>query len=202
MVKAGHGGREFFLRSTKHNHILIMPNHERDLGEHLGPLPGLDSNDTDSDSSNDSEVEIVSIFDPTEHELVQLGTYLSLGSDSGEGSGAEDEEKENDSSSNPLVFYSSSDGSDDDIHPMATCVSPSSAASLPVREDSHLSPSVQMKRRQWSIKEKLRAISTFEKNKNKYQTSKSHGCTPSQLRKWLTVKDRLQVMAKEKSGRF
>ena len=79
-----------------------MANCERGFGEHLAPLPGFQTVDSDSNSSSDSEVEVVSTYDAAEHELVQLGEYLRLGSDSDRDTDAEDEEKENKFPSNSL----------------------------------------------------------------------------------------------------
>ena len=177
----GLANRKFFFSSTIHNHIFIMANCERGFGEHLAPLPGFWTIDSDSSSSSDSEVEVVSTYDASEHELVQLGEYLRLGSDSDKDADAEDEE--NNFPSNSLVSYSASDDSDDGISSMATCLSPPRAINLPITDSSRTASSVKLKRKQWSIREKLHAISTFEKNNSKYRTSKSHGCSPAQLRR-------------------
>jgi hypothetical protein len=179
-----------------------MAKYKRGFGEHLAPLPGFETIDSDSSSSSDSEVEVVSTYDAAEHELVQLGEYLRLGSDSDKDADTEDEEKENNFPSHSLVSYSASDDSDDGISSMATCRSPPHAIDLPITDSSRTTSSVKRKRKQWSIREKLHAISTFEKNNSKYRTSKSHGCSPAQLRKWLAAKDQLQAVSKEKSGSF
>ena len=71
-----------------------MAKYVRGSGEHLAPLLGFETIDSDPSSSSDSEVEVVSTYDAVEHELVQLGEYLHLGSDSDKDVDAEDEEKE------------------------------------------------------------------------------------------------------------
>lgn len=189
-----------FFSFTVYNHILIMAKYVRGSGEHLAPLLGFETIDSDPSSSSDSEVEVVSTHDAAEHELVQLGEYLHLGSDSDKDVDAEDEEKENNYLSHSLVSYSASDDSDDGISSMAMYRSPPHAVDSPITDSSRTASSVKLKRKQWSIREKLDAISTFEKNNSKYRTSKSHGCSPAQLRKWLAAKDQLRAVAKEKSG--
>ena len=69
-------------------------------------------------------MEIVSTYDPDEHELVQLSAYLHVSSDSEDDDEAEnDQEKENDSSLNRLIPYSNSDDSTDDACPTDTNLS-------------------------------------------------------------------------------
>jgi hypothetical protein len=173
---------------------------ECEHGEHLAPLPRFETNADDSNSSDDSDMEIVSTYDPDEHELIQLSTYLRVDSDSEDNNETENEEKENDSSSCHLVSYSNSDDSADDAYPMDTRLSQPPTATGCLPQSTHIVSSVKLKRRQWSFREKLQATSTFEKNNNKYQTCKIHGCTPSQLRKWLVIEDQLKAIAKQKSG--
>lgn len=73
-----------------------MARYERGIDEHLIALRGFEMNVSSSNSSDDFEVEIVSTYDATEFELVQLGEYVRLESDSDEESEEEPEEKEND----------------------------------------------------------------------------------------------------------
>ena len=53
-----------------------MSYYQCEHGEHLAPLPRFDIDNDDSSSLDDSEVDIVSTYDPDEYELVQLSTYL------------------------------------------------------------------------------------------------------------------------------
>jgi len=106
--------------------------------------------------------------------LIQRSTYLRVDSDADDGDDEEeDNEKENELSSTTLASYSHSDNSTDIIYPTAV-------ADTTTR--SGRNSLTKVKRKQWTIREKLKAISTFNDNNNKYQTFKSYGCTPNQLR--------------------
>ena len=58
------------------------------------------------------------------------------------------------------------------------------------------------KRRQWTVKEKLEIIASFEKCKNKRQTANKENCTPAQLRKWIKEKDKLVNLHRSKKGKL
>ena len=156
-----------------------MSYYECEAGEHLAPLPRVgDENDSDNDSnsSDDSGVEVVSTYDADEYELIQLSTYLRVDSDADDGDDEEeDNEKENELSSTTLALYSHSDNSTDIIY---------STAVADTTTRSGRNSLTKVKRKQWTIREKLKAISTFNDNDNKYQTCKIYGCTPNQLRQW------------------
>ncbi|CAF3709310.1 unnamed protein product [Rotaria sp. Silwood1] len=81
------------------------------IEEHLAPLPGVVTNSLldESSSDDDSCVEITSVVDENENELIKWTTYLQLNSDSN------DDSDENYSSTQPapLVNYSSSESSSD-----------------------------------------------------------------------------------------
>ena len=66
---------------------------EYDDVEHLAPLPRFGIVEEDSNSSDDSEVEVTSLFDPDEHELIQLSTYLHVHSDDDDTDEDREEEK-------------------------------------------------------------------------------------------------------------
>jgi len=85
----------------------------------------------------------------------------------------EDNEKENELSSTTLALYSHSDNSTDIIY---------STAVADTTTRSGRNSLTKVKRKQWTIREKLKAISTFNDNNNKYQTFKIYECTPNQLR--------------------
>ncbi|CAF4958033.1 unnamed protein product [Rotaria sp. Silwood1] len=81
------------------------------IEEHLAPLPGVVTNSLldESSSDDDSCVEITSVVDENENELIKWTTYLQLNSNS------DDDSDENYSSTQPapLVNYSSSESSSD-----------------------------------------------------------------------------------------
>ena len=54
------------------------------------------------------------------------------------------------------------------------------------------------KRHQWSIVEKLNAISTFKSNGSKHRTAVEHGCTTAHLRQWLKCENELLNIVKSK----
>jgi len=133
------------------------------------------------------------VYDADEYELVQLSTYLRVDSDADDGDDEEeDNEKENELSSTTLASYSHSDNSTDIIY--------ATAAAADTTTRSGRNSLTKVKRKQWTIREKLKAISTFNDNNNKYQTCKIYGCTPNQLRQWLSVEDQLKIISKEKLG--
>jgi hypothetical protein len=178
-----------------------MSYHEWDDVAHLAPLPCFRTTEHDSSSSDDSEVEVTSLFDPDEHELIQMSTYLHVHSDDDD-TDEDGEEENNNRAPQGLVSYSNSDDSTDEFDRIETRISPSTSNALPILRSVLSTSSVKLKRRQWSVKEKLEALKTLEKNDNKYQTCKSHGCSPSQLRKWFSIKDGLQAVVKQKNGEF
>lgn len=175
-----------------------MSHYECDNGDHLATLPNISSTLHDSSASDDSEVEKTSSIDSDEHELVRLSTYLHVHSD--------DENTDDDSEaiSKPsqvphmLVSYSISDDSADEFDVNQTHIPSSTNVRSPVHQSISTTSSIKSKRRQWSIQEKLTALATLETNKNKYQTCKIHGCSPSQLRKWLLIQDELKAVAQKK----
>ena len=184
-----------------------MSYYECDHGEHLATLPNIRSILHDSSASDDSAVEVTSSIDSDEHELVRLSTYLHVHSDD-ETTDDEKADDDREAISKPrqvplvLVSYSISDDSADEFDVNQTHVPPSTCVPSPVHQSISTTSSIRSKRRQWSIQEKLTALTTLETNKNKYQTCKIHGCSPSQLRKWLSIQDELKAVAKQKKGAF
>jgi hypothetical protein len=82
-----------------------------EIEEHLAPLPGVGMNSlsNESDSDDDSCVEITSTIDENEKKLIKWTNYLQLNSD--------DDDSDEDTPSTQsalLVDYSSSDPSSDD----------------------------------------------------------------------------------------
>lgn len=80
--------------------------------EHLRRIPIFDTRADlhESDSDDDSNVEIVSNVDENENELIEWTTYLRLNSDDNEDSGPDDLLAH----SSKLVAYSSSNASSDE----------------------------------------------------------------------------------------
>ena len=151
--------------------------------EHLAPIIGV-NDDVISDESDldDSCVEISSVVDENESELIKWPTYLQLNSSSDDDNG----EGFPSTQSASLVQYSSSEESSEN-----EC-----ASQLPNESASHnnhsniskvplASPSTivkKRKRRQWTVSDKLRAVDYFETTNNKHQTAKYMGCATKQVR--------------------
>ena len=168
--------------------------------DHLAPLPRSGTTEQDTSSSDDSDVEVTSLFDPDEHELIQLSTYLHVHSDDDDTDEDGEEVKKDNRVLQGLVSYSNSDDSADEFDLIQTPISTSTSNASPILRWVLTTSSVKLKRRQWSVKEKLHALKTLEKNGNKYQTCKSHGCSPSQLRKWFSIKQDMESLVNQKNG--
>ncbi|CAF1109347.1 unnamed protein product [Adineta steineri] len=116
---------------------------------HLQTLQGFNKiNEEETDSSDDSEVEVTSEIDEHENHIINFNTYLNIHSD--------DEEK------------------DDKLNNDSNSVSPDSITTV---NDKQLAPAIsddeieiktnsggiKRKRRQWSIIEKLKILNQLEK---------------------------------------
>lgn len=162
------------------------------MEEHLNPFHyDTDSESQDFDNSeSDSSFEIASTINETENELVELSTYLHLESDE--------------------------ESNDDDDHfqwpdpPLLDSLLPdhedliNTDQELPTKEqDVHTidDKSTKRKRRQWSVKEKLDTIFSFQENENKRKTAKEHGCSTAQLRQWIKNKEDLLKLYQAKKGK-
>jgi len=171
------------------------------IEEHLVPLPGVVTNSLldESSSDDDSCVEITSVVDENENELIKWTNYLQLNSDSDEDS----DENYRSTQPAPLVNYSSSESSSDNenllqsSHRSASCNKNSNAD---ITSSSTSTIIKKRKRCQWTLNEKLNAIACFEKNNNKNQTAKDVGCDTKQLRMWIRNKDELLKLASQKKG--
>jgi CENP-B N-terminal DNA-binding domain len=160
---------------------------------HLTSLGDPVDSDSDVSSSFDihSSDEVASSIDETQNELIRLSTYLNIES-----------EHENDNNDNfqwpsPPQSFSSPSASDveESTHSNQT----------PLRSESTIDSaehrkSAKRKRRQWTVKEKLDIIFSFEECKNKRQTAKKEGCTSAQLRNWVKNKDDLLKIYRRKKG--
>ena len=168
--------------------------------EHLAPILGVNNDAmTDESDLDDSCVEITSLVDENESELIEWTTYLQLNSTSDDDSG----ERFTSTRSASLVQYSPSEDSSDN-----ECASelPDESASHTTHSSSKVtlaSPSTivkKRKRQQWTVSDKLRAVDYFETTNNKYQTAKYMGCATKQVRMWVNNKKALLDMSSRKKG--
>ena len=80
------------------------------------------------------------------------------------------------SDDNDLVeFYPSN------ISDASSSRSPLVTNGIAASSNNNIKENLKRKRRQWSVAEKLRAIATYELNKNKRRAAAEHGCTPAQF---------------------
>ena len=173
------------------------------IGEHLASLPGVVPNSLldESNSDDNSCVEITSVVDENENELIKWTNYLQLNSDS------DNDSDENYSSTQPapLVNYSSSESSTDDENLLQSSHQPASSNNNSNGDVTSSLTSTIMKKRnrlQWTINEKLNAIACFEENNNKHQTVKDVGNATKQLRMWIQNKDKLLKLASQKKSEY
>jgi hypothetical protein len=172
------------------------------IEEHLAPLPAVVTNSLvdESSSDDDSCVEITSVVDENENELIKWTSYLQVNSDSDEDS----DENYRSTQPAPLVNYSSSESSSDDENLLQSSHQSASSSNnntnIDITSSSTSTIIKKRKRRQWIVHEKLGAIACFEKNNNKHQTAKDVGCATKQLRMWIQDKDKLLQLASQKKG--
>ncbi|CAF4222768.1 unnamed protein product [Rotaria sp. Silwood2] len=148
-----------------------MSYHECD--ENLLPLPCINDNEQESDSSAESDqLEIVSDAEDSENLLVRLNNYLNLDSADDTGLSSDEDHKQNikkfidedehekdDDSDNPIVSNITSSITPHG-NPIANIVHSQQSSSKTIGEFG----SSKRKRRQWSIKEKLFALNVLGKN--------------------------------------
>jgi hypothetical protein len=162
--------------------------------QHLEPLSYDEETTFDNcdSSDDDSSVEITSTIDESENELVRLSTYLQLESDD------ESDDQRNFEWPDPPSFLTCSSSSDveevNDTQQVMISTTPI------MNTDDTQEKSMKRKRRQWTIKEKLRAVALFDKIQSKHETAKREGCTRSQLRNWIENKENLINVCKKKRG--
>ena len=168
--------------------------------EHLAPIIGVDKDSiTDESDLDDSCVEIASVVDENESELIKWTTYLQLNSSSDDDSGT----GLTSTQSASLVQYSSSEESSDNECASQLPNEPASQASHNNSKVTIASPSTivkKRKRQQWTVSDKLRAVDYFETTNNKHQTAKYMGCATKQVRMWVTNKKDLLDMSSRKKG--
>ncbi|CAF1342265.1 unnamed protein product [Rotaria sordida] len=172
-----------------------------EIEEHFAPISGVDTGSISekSDFDDDSCIEIISNIDENENESVKLANYLQLNSDS-------DEDIDQDYSSTPsatLVDYLSSEVSSDNGN-----ISQSFDQLATSNKQCNIDPMFtslstivkKRKRRQWTVAEKLHAVTCFEQNNNKHKTAQQIGCATEQLHMWIKNKNELVALPSRKKG--
>jgi hypothetical protein len=124
-----------------------MSHHEYD-SKNRASLPRFGITEKDPSSSDKSDVEVTSLFDPDEHELIQLSTYPHVHSDDDDTGEDEEQEKSNNRVSQRLVSYSNSDDSADEFDLIQTPISPSTSKASPILRLVLTTSTVKLKRRQ------------------------------------------------------
>ncbi|CAM4851198.1 unnamed protein product [Rotaria magnacalcarata] len=155
---------------------------------HLYTLPQIESDDNNDTSSDESDLEVISIVDETDNIAISIQNHFNLDDDDDEDSnneGATDVQHLN------LVLNSNDAELDEDLDDLhadivstdqSSLLGSSSAVSSLVAE----SPSCKRKHRQWSTIEKLHAVVILEKaGGNKLLTSQKEGCSRYQLSQWF-----------------
>ncbi|CAF3058209.1 unnamed protein product [Rotaria socialis] len=169
-----------------------------EIEEHLLSMPSFNANSIleESDSDDESCVEVTPDIDENENELVEWAKYLQLNSDS-----------DADQPSTPsatLVDYSSSEASSDNENSLESTGEQTNASDKHNINFKPISPSTvtkKRKRRQWTIEEKLYAVACFEKNDNKHKTAQQVGCATKQLRMWIQNKNELLSLSSRKKSK-
>ena len=140
-----------------------------EIEEHLAPLPdvGTNSFSNESNSDNDSCVEITPIVDENKNELIKWTNYLQLNSAS--------DEDDPSTQSATLVDYSSLEPSRDNENLSQSSHQPTSSnnhSSIDLMSASSSTIVKMRKRRPWTVTETLHAVACFEKNKKKKKKKK------------------------------
>ena len=179
--------------------------------EHLRRIPHLVDDEYESDSSADNDqLEIVSDTEENENLLFHLNNYLNLESPDNTALSADDDHEEN-VQKKPDDEGEQAKHNDPGISITSTIISSSTSALILVNDVFHSSQLIstvidkfiggKRKRRQWSIKEKLLALSLLGKNHgNKRLTANQYGCSRYQLSQWLKAKTELETLSKQKYG--
>lgn len=151
---------------------------EHDL--HLKPLNGFNDHiEEESDSSCDSDIEVISEFDDAENDPIIFNAYSNINYNNDD----KDDIQNGETDSNGKNCSSSPDTSDNDTETVTG------------------SGSVKRKRRQWSVAEKIRILDELEKNKNnKRLTAQQNCCSRFMLLQWQKQKEDLLLVAKETYG--
>jgi len=160
-----------------------------DTNLHLQTLQGFsNNNEEDSDSSDDSEVEVISQTDPLENHIINFNTYLNINLDDDE----KDDELNNNTTSTSTVTTTTIDNKE--------CPSNTSDDEIEIKTGSG---GIKRKRRQWSAAEKINILNQLEKNgNNKSLTAQQNHCTRFMLSQWQKQKQELLLLSKQKYGKL
>lgn len=172
-----------------------------EIEEYYPPLPGdvMHSFSDESNSDDDSCVEVTSVVDENENELIEWTNYLRIDPDSDEDGDEDDPSTQTKS----LVNYPSSESSSDNENSSQLshqCASSNNDNITDISSSSTSNIIRKRKRRQWTVTEKLYAIARFEKNNSKHKTAKEIGCDTKQLRTWIKNKDELLKLSSKTKG--
>ncbi|CAF1523278.1 unnamed protein product [Rotaria sordida] len=127
--------------------------------QHLASLSDDEGSSFDDDNSSDSDsnVEAASTIDECENELVRLSTYLQLESE------FDNDDDQNFEWPEPPSTLNSSDSSDiEELHDSQQMLLSTTPSNNGVIQEQY----IKRKRRQWTVKEKLDAITLFENNQS------------------------------------
>ncbi|CAF4016732.1 unnamed protein product [Rotaria sordida] len=179
---------------------------------HLYTLPQTESDDNNDTSSDESDLEVISIVDETDNIAISIKNHFNLDDDEEDNNneGATDIPQSNsvlNSNDTELDEDLNDTELDEDLNDLnadivstdqSSLLASSSAVSNSVEEH----PSCKRKRRQWSTAEKLHAVDMLEKaGGNKLLTSKKEGCSRYQLSQWMKQKEDLIQLSKQNHGR-
>ncbi|CAF5044471.1 unnamed protein product, partial [Rotaria sp. Silwood1] len=168
---------------------------------HLYTLPQIKSDDHNDTSSDESDLEVISIVDETDNIAISIKNHFNFDDDDEDNNNEEatDVQQSNlDLNSNDTELDEDLDDLNSDIvsADQSSLLGSSSAVSNLIEE----SPSCKRKRRQWSTAEKLHAVDMLEKaGGNKLLTSKKEGCSRYQLFQWVKRKEDLIQLLKQKN---
>lgn len=155
------------------------------------------SHSTDDSSSSveiDSDIEITSLPDDEENEVIRLGDCLRLTSDE-----SEDDSPTSHRTANSISVNAQSSRNDETADLDCSSERFSSTVFLQENEVGDVS-SPKRKRRAWSVNEKLHAIETYERSSSKHFTAKAIGCTRFQLSQWIKKREDLRKLQASKRG--
>lgn len=171
---------------------------------HLYTLMQTESDDDNETSSDESDIEVISIVDETDIISISTNDHSAIEDDAGDGTNEEEEKTVVQQSS--LTLNSNDPEPDegvDDLNnsTLSTDQSSLSTSSLAISNSVEESPLCKRKRRQWSTAEKLRALDMLEKaNGNKMLTAAKEGCSRYQLSQWQKQKADLLQLSKQNHG--
>ena len=168
---------------------------EKDVNKLGLSIPrAIDSSDNLSLSDEyDTDIEITSTVDASEHERVRINALCLNSNDT---SDYDIPILNHSTTSNDPVVQSS-----DDENSIPDVSNENSSTTISSRDTGVVdTPSQKRKHRAWSVREKLRATENYEKCNNKHSTARDIGCTRFQLSEWLKRKEELKNLQSSKWG--